>query len=165
MKVVFLDFDGVLNSQDWFYRRLPTCEFETREIWERNAFDPEAIERLNRLLETTKAKVVVSSSWRICRPLEKLRAILGYHNFKGEIIDTTPDLHRSDEARYFPETEPVQRGEEIWSWLQRHPEVEAYVILDDSGDMEPVMDKLIRTSWGLGLQDEHVDRAIRLLDH
>jgi hypothetical protein len=39
------------------------------------------------------------------------------------------------------------------------------VILDDDDDMEPYWDRLVQTSWdGNGLEDEHVERAIELLN-
>jgi hypothetical protein len=37
------------------------------------------------------------------------------------------------------------------------------VILDDDADMEPHMDRLIQTSWKIGLQDAHMNRAIKML--
>jgi hypothetical protein len=35
--------------------------------------------------------------------------------------------------------------------------------LDDDRDMEPFLDRLIRTNTQTGLQDEHVEQAIQML--
>ncbi len=62
-KYLFLDIDGVLNHQEWYERtwekrkkqevKYPYCEF-----------DPLCVERVNRILNETGAKLVISSSWR-----------------------------------------------------------------------------------------------------
>ena len=56
-----------------------------------------------------------------------------------------------------------ERGDEIRIWLDAHPEVAAFVVLDDDSDMTAVRDQYIQTSYDEGLTDEHVDRAISLL--
>jgi hypothetical protein len=88
----------------------------------------------------------------------ELREILGHFGFKGQIIGATP---RSTESK--------ARGKEIDAWLSgsgidRRDPVGSFVILDDDADMEPHMDRLIQTSWQYGLQDEHVVRAIEMLN-
>lgn len=45
-KYIFLDFDGVINTQN-------------------DKFDKNAMANLRRLLEKTDAKVVISSTWRL----------------------------------------------------------------------------------------------------
>lgn len=55
------------------------------------------------------------------------------------------------------------RGAQIQSWLDDHPEVTHYVVLDDDADMGPVLDRLVKTTWEYGLLDEHVDRAAGML--
>lgn len=142
MKVVFLDFDGVLNSRE------TTPEF---------GLDETLIARLNRLLAHTGAKVVISSSWRRCHSLEYCIATLENAGFKGEVLGATPEREREWGSPSTP------RGFEIQDWLHANPEVEAFVILDDEGDMEHLLPFLVRTSMVSGLQDEHVDRAIEIL--
>jgi histidinol phosphatase-like enzyme len=66
MNVIFLDFDGVLNHQLWYKRRMD--EVDTESIVSKYPFyefDPESIKRLNRIVKETNSKIVVSSSWRI----------------------------------------------------------------------------------------------------
>ena len=54
MKVIFLDVDGVLNSQSLFER----CGEELVPI------DEENIQYLKAIVDATNAKIVLSSSWR-----------------------------------------------------------------------------------------------------
>ena len=59
MKVIFLDIDGVLNSDEYFDKieNLNVQGIE-REI------DVNKIKLLKRAVDETKAKVVLTSSWR-----------------------------------------------------------------------------------------------------
>jgi hypothetical protein len=126
---------------------------------EEGALDPKAIARLNRLIEATGAKVVISSSWRYGRTVERLQELLTKRDFVGEVIDKTVDCVLHKELYVADE-----RGHEIREWLNRHPEVKSFVVLDDDNDMATVADRHIKTSlFRGGLLDEHVDRAIEML--
>lgn len=153
MKVLFLDIDGVLNSTAWSIRRDPG----------RCPIDPVAMGRLNRVLRETSAVVVVSSSWRIGRRIVDLRAVLREHGLEGQVIGVTPYLARADLPRILPEERAVERGEEIRVWLDSHPEVECFAVVDDDSDMDLVRDRFVQTCHEDGLQDEHADRLIALL--
>lgn len=69
MKIIFLDIDGVLNSEKWYTERFdkdlqsyPLCEF-----------DPLCVEQLNILIQKTNAKLVISSTWRLGRTIDELK--------------------------------------------------------------------------------------------
>jgi hypothetical protein len=146
MKILFLDFDGVMNCQS-FIRSLEqpfntTCDSEI--------ISPDAIIRLNKIIRETKAEVVVSSVWRKTKTAFMLQCMMLRHGFEGEIIDTTPNSAKGI------------RGLEIQDWLDRNS-VEAFVILDDSSDMAHLMPRLIQTTFEDGLQDCHVEKAIEML--
>jgi hypothetical protein len=148
LKVVFLDFDGVLNSKEFF--RSPRHEES-----EAGALDPEAIARLNRLLAATGAVVVISSSWRHGYPVEALASMLESRGFVGVVHDKTRD---------WISPACTQRGDEIADWLRDHPECTTYVVLDDGADMDAVRERFVQTDVDDGgLQDTHVDRAIAML--
>ena len=111
--------------------------------------DPDAVERIMRIVKETGAEIVVSSTWRfddsICY---KLR-------FMGipQIYGITPGTVK----RY--------RGEEIKLWLDEHPEVINYVIIDDDNDMLDEQDShLVQTSWLTGITDYDVEKAINILN-
>lgn len=145
MKVIFLDFDGVLNHQELFLQRHLEGGGDPDD-----AIDPACVERLNRLIQETGAKVVVSSTWRILKTLDVLQEILDKRGFVGELIGktTTDDLGC--------------RGNQIAEWLS-HNEVDSFVILDDDSDMGDLIDHLVRTDIRNGLLDEHVLEAINIL--
>jgi predicted dehydrogenase len=155
MRVIFLDFDGVLNSDSFFRandgRYVP------------GALDPGAVARLTALVARTGAKVVIASTWRLDYTLERIREILAKHGFVGEVIGVTPSIQRVDEdegciVRHGP------RGLEIQAWIDAQPEpVEAFVILDDQRDMEHLLPRLVCTDFATGLLDAHVEDAFARL--
>lgn len=164
-RIIFLDFDGVLNS-------LLFCEKlsaeTTSSAWQerlaasggstatREMIDPAAVARLNRLIAETGAEVVVSSSWRKIFDIQTLQEVLNKKGFKGYIIDVTPDL--SCEPIYTP-NQRRERGYEIARWLRDNAPDAEYVVFDDDGDMTAVWERFIQTSWYDGLLDEHIEKA------
>ncbi len=119
MKVIFLDIDGVLvtrNSIKYQYLNFPD-ETNIR-------FSKKAVKNLNKLIRLTGAKIVISSTWRLFHSLEKLQNIFEEQKIKGKIISTTSVEKATIE-------EDIPRGQKIADWLEQHPEVEQYVIIDD----------------------------------
>jgi hypothetical protein len=139
--IIFLDFDGVLNSHAWFAARRDSTQL-----------DPAAVALLNQLIERTDAQVVVSSSWRIGFSRLELEAGLRQVGFAGTVLDVTPNLR-----------EAYARGKEIALWRMQNRHVGPFVILDDDSDMGELMPFLIKTGFDLGLQQEHIDRAVAIL--
>lgn len=168
MKLVFLDIDGVLNSGPYL-RSLDPGEGVSlyRSIGEAADIDPDAVVRLNRLVESVGAYVVISSSWRHGRTVAELARILRSRGFAfpSRVLGRTPD--------FVPNNNPLskdhcgERGNEIQAWLDGAPmygiEVESFVILDDNSDMAHLADRLVLTTFDAGLEDKHVEYAIALL--
>lgn len=115
-RIIFLDIDGVLNSTRTCIATggYPGEELEAKDL---TRFDWIAIGLLRRLCESSGIQIVLSSSWRIIVDIKKLGDALGL-----PIIDKTPVLASS-------------RGNEIARWLNEHPEVEQWAIIDDDSDM------------------------------
>jgi len=172
-RVVFLDMDGVLNSDCYFKaigdKQIPIPEKEWNaaidtDEWWTGMIDPVPVERLNRIIAATEAKVVISSSWRYhCTP-EMMQRFLDTKGFKGEVIGRTPIVNQMPGG--FQNT--GKRGTEIEIWLvkNRHLNVMDYfAILDDigPGGFPGLEAHHIHTSWGYGLLEEHVQPAIDLL--
>jgi hypothetical protein len=153
MKVLFLDIDGVLNSEQ-FYRALYR---QVNVALALTDFCPIACSNLMEILvEAPEVKIVVSSSWRIGTELSELRQIL-WANAKvpeNRVIDKTPLL--SDWGG--------PRGFEIQAWLDKHPEVTKFVILDDTDDMEHLKPFLVLTDLKHGLQLRDSEKVLSLLD-
>lgn len=144
--VVFLDFDGVLNSRTFLSG--PSYDLTN------NPFDPKAITRLNTLTDQTGARRVISSSWRMGRSTGELAHLLKTHEVSGRVIDCVRPRKTNAEAR----------GDIVLEWLDTHPTVDAFVMLDDDarlGEFPP--DRFIRTSFEEGLCDEHVQQAVGIL--
>ena len=73
--------------------------------------DPSAIEKINKIIRQTKAKVVISSSWLLGRSIQNLQDIFNKKGFIGTIDDITPHL------RYIGNDNTVPRGCEIETYL------------------------------------------------
>lgn len=157
-KYIFLDIDGVLNSNFFFIERSQSDRW--KEAYEKYpqeiahgvcSIDEKAVTRLNKIIKETGAKIVVSSTWRHDPYLQEIFNVVG---IETPILDVTPSL----KSRV--------RGEEIQAWLDKISEPYKYVILDDDTDMLPKQfPYFIQTDclkWGL--DDNDVELAIKLLN-
>ena len=176
MKVLFLDIDGVLNSENWFGYRLyciknnmfnEVINFvntnDERIKYKLSMIDDRAIANLNRIIEETGCKVVLSSSWRSCVEFENTLTeyLLKLKGFKYELYDVTPRLWFNDFS--------IRRGEEIQLWMDKESEkneIESFVILDDDdSDMLPEqMNNFVHVDGQVGLTDKDVFTAIEILN-
>lgn len=125
--LIFLDFDGVLNSELFYKNRSK----ELNKRGRRDELDRNTIKLLNEFLKRVNGKVVVSSTYRKGCTIQELTDLLGYFGFDGEIIDKTPVLGRF-----------CVRGNEILEWIKDNKslvgpyyEYKNYVIFDDDSDM------------------------------
>lgn len=149
IKVLFLDFDGVLNSAQFAhlqYRHWMADHSNPRPY--REDFCPIACSNLLWILEEVpELKLVVSSSWRLGTPMTELKAILHRQGIPPElVIDKTPDLYK--DKRELP------RGLEIQKWLDDNKalNVEKFCIVDDDSDMEHLTEThFVKTSSMVGM--------------
>jgi hypothetical protein len=146
VRIIFLDVDGVLNSQAFYDRYLPFGRPVPRP-----PLDRDAVRRLDRLIVATGAWIVLSTSWR---GYSTLPGWLVSHGCRGAVVGRTP-------------FRPAPRGVEIATWLnaaaRRGVPIQRFAILDDDADMGALAPYLVQTDHRYGLQDEDVDRAIDLL--
>ena len=152
MKIIFLDINGVLNSKMYEATRA-----------ENGFIDLSRVKLLADIVHATEAKIVLSSTWRV--EWDKSPELCGedgtYINRCLEqyglcIIDKTPFHLLFDNRR-----------REILAWLTRHhDEVESFVILDDinCGWGELGSRVVITDPYGYGLDEEHVQKTINLLN-
>lgn len=150
MKIIFLDIDGVLNSEKAY--RSGECNY-TKWNWENGTEDHHqsfcswSKELLNNLIDETGAKIVISSTWR-SSGIEFMRKVWEIEGMHGEIIGITPNF-RGDINGY-----NIPRGCEIDYYLEHDLKfnhinwdkdtqqqymdrsgVENYIIIDDDSDM------------------------------
>lgn len=146
-RTLMLDIDGVLNSATWF-AKMQSDALDRYPI--SNMIDPECVARLNTLIDLSGADVVISSSWRIVHPLGEIYHALKAKGFTGKIIGRTP--------KYMP-----PRGREIQEFMTgAGRDCDHLVILDDNSSMAHLTPRLVLTSWGVGLTDADVRRALEL---
>jgi hypothetical protein len=163
MKVIFLDFDGVLNSSASFLmesrkkKRLVANYYKgvkpgmsnksAKEYRVNQTFSEVAASNFQYILDKCPdVKVVISSTWRLIHTIEFLMEKLEEYGIdSSRVIGKTP---RASSGRL---SQDAPRGDDISEWLAEHPEVTDYVILDDNSDMTVHMDKLVQTTWLDGL--------------
>lgn len=116
LKVIFLDIDGVLNSHR---SAVAFGGYPHHAADHRGKFDEVAVRLIRGIAKAAGAKVVLSSSWRCDPEWREIGNALGI-----PLLDRTPSMLGP-------------RGKEIAAWLDNHPEVERYAIVDDDGDMLP----------------------------
>lgn len=162
MKILFLDFDGVITTLESGWR---LC--------------PKKMELLGRILDETDAKIVISSSWRRNTLEETLEFIGGGcvnakdnpFPYCDEVIGITNRMYA------FSYNDPINsngkrpnylipRGVEIDRWLKvNSSNVDSYVILDDDDDMLYCQrDNFVRTHMYNGLSEQDVELAIKILN-
>lgn len=137
MKVIFLDVDGVLNS--------------VADKWSTELSTESHLLLLKQLVDTTGAKIVLSSSWR------KIPSLLSVLEAKLQSLG----LSIYSSTRSVPGT----RGIEIKDWLTHSGEdIEQFVILDDDSDMDEYTNtNLVHTRASIGLQPDDVAKAKEIL--
>lgn len=175
IKVVFLDFDGVLNDMypNNPEHRIDYPSFEKVKIV-RNAknfiydelkkidsdkdipglcalcdLDYEKVIKLNRLVEETDCYIVFSTAWRGNPHLPLFLAIMGFL-YPERCIDHTKWL--------------TDRGEEIQEWLNRNPTVAKYAIVDD--EISDIVNYHVKESIFKvrGLTCSDIDNVVRWLN-
>lgn len=169
MKVIFLDIDGVLNTEVYMrhlfyiheqigvkdYKAIKASKLYRDEYghW----LDPMAVDMLKWVIEATEAKIVISSTWRNSG-LEVMQEMWASRSLPGDVISITPN-HR-------PRTgTSLQRGKEIQEWLDQHPEVTHYVIIDDDADMEPHQKEcFVQTDYQYGLTAQKAHDCVIILN-
>ena len=168
MKILFLDFDGVLNHRGWFENKRARAEED-----DRREFCPRSIEALN-TITAAGAKVVISSSWRLMHELPYLKRLLRDEGVNAEVIGKTPNLWNStSDGGTIVTAEP--RGHEILAWIEganadakrrgaSGTPVEGVVILDDDTDMACMAPWHVKTEFDEGLRSSHVAKALELLN-
>ena len=141
-KIIFLDFDGVLNSEQ-----------SVQAFGTRYRFAQSNVAALNQILRQTGAWLVITSSWREGLMLAEL----------GHFLERDGVLPRRVLGRT-RSLEDQPRGMEIAAWLRSAPyPVSSFVILDDRDDMAMHQHRLVQTNPHTGLNLSHAERAIALL--
>lgn len=152
MKIIFLDIDGVIQSP-----RYCVAIGETGLL---SAFEPAAMSMVRNLLRDSKAKIVISSSWRAGKNDET--QMLLKQLFRSCGFKLIANSFHTDWRTISIQGQP--RGAEIKEWLDRHPETESYLIFDDDADMLPEQSgSFVQTDCYNGILLQHYDQARKIL--
>lgn len=137
--VIFLDIDGVLqplDNQDRFnqdmdrLRKEVAVKYDNDQYLEVNKYylaavyydwDKEAVELVRKLCVDENARIVISSNWRLYNSLLRLRDYFRLHLLDQYIVGQTVKSPKS----------PHYRCDEIMQYLNIHPALKSFVIIDD----------------------------------
>ena len=150
-KILFLDFDGVLNTEH--YQGLLQYQGKPWQDEYGAFFDPKAVKQLKRIIDATDADIVVESSWKYLG-LDAMKELWKVRNLPGTIIDITPSLLGKN------------KGVEIASWLSKYAKQDIrYVIIDDEYViLDSQLPHFILTNPYEGITEEQANRAISMLN-
>ena len=149
-KIIFLDFDGVLNTEH--YQGLLQYQGKPWQDEYGAFFDPKAVKQLKRIIDATDADIVVESSWKYLG-LDAMKELWEVRNLPGTIIDITPSLLGKN------------KGVEIASWLSKYKQDIRYVIIDDEYViLDSQLPHFILTNPYEGITEEQANRAISMLN-
>lgn len=167
MKVIFLDIDGVLNptyymnALHWMHEH-SGGKIKMMDQYGQLFFD-QNVQALNRVVELSGVKIVLSSTWRMAG-LKQMKQMWIDRGLPGDLIDVTPTettVVKRGMAEFY---DLVSRGMEVECWLQDHPDVEGYVIIDDCRDfLEHQKERFVQTDPMIGFTEEDADRTIKIL--
>ena len=150
IKVIFLDFDGVLNSKMYF---------ETHSSVGL-AIDSTRLELLKRIVLGTNAKIVLSTSWRA--HWDKEDSLCDDVGREVNRILAEKDIVIFDKIS----DDSGSRYEKISDWLENHPSVTKFVVLDDTPFEKGVLKNhfVLTSNLRHGLDEADVETAMRILN-
>lgn len=156
-KVIFLDIDGVLNKssfgEDTYYDKFADSDL---------ALDQDLIANLKTLVESDDSiRIVWSSDWGVYdkeywnRWKNPIKHIESFDWMKGKVLGITP---RKLSSEHF---------HEIKWWLDHHPDINDYVILEDSyfpDEWFGLEHHLVRCDSAKGFDNDCLEKALMILN-
>ena len=167
-KIIFLDFDGVLNTEH--YQNLLQYQGKPWQDEYGAFFDPNAVKQLKRIIDATGADIVVESSWKYLG-LDAMKELWKVRSLPGRVIDITPSSI-SDEYLSNVDLDNLDasmlhcKGLEIASWLSEQKKQDIrYVIIDDEYViLDSQLPYFILTNLYEGITEEQANKAISILN-
>jgi hypothetical protein len=165
MKIIFLDCDGVLNSQKFFNSGGGKHRMgDVGLSFGASQLDPAGLALVDKIVDATGAKIVISSSWRHIWDWHEIAAMFQNRGFKNvdSIIGKTGNSKED------------HRGTEVAEWLgldrerqvvdDNHDPISTYVILDDNDEFDTSQHPhFVRTNPQTGITERDVQKAIQIL--
>ena len=169
MNVIFLDFDGVLDTN--YYKSDEQIE--------------EKIKILSDICHKYDCKVVIEASAKLAIDEETLKIdsdanwvnflFSCFKKYNIDVIGRTPSVRKYYSKNFYTS---MWKEDEIRLYLFRHPEIEHYCIIDDDdltamhrkSDLDKVRDHLVTTKdflkdkpWEEGLLESHQEEVGEIL--
>ncbi len=151
VKYIFLDFDGVLNTEQ-YQAQLAIDGKPTKDKYG-PLFDPKAVARLSEIIEATKAEIVIISSWG---------DVLG----QDKIFEMWEERGLPGEARmvFVPNEKFQSKAQWIKESLDRRIFL-PYIILDDESIFTPEQEEYhLKINPISGISKQDVKRSIDILN-
>lgn len=169
IKVVFLDIDGVLNSECSVYENYEKFNHDPSHT---DMPCPAAVANLNIILDSDpNIRIVLSSTWRILGFFGYVEKILILSGMRpGLMFDETPrrpgeprgfEIQQwlcAYEQRFRRSDEPRRLDEKVY-----HGPIESFVILDDDSDMAQLSGHHVHIDGTWGLTKEDANLALEVL--
>ena len=162
MKVIFLDFDGVLNCVKSKSRAPFSYE---PDIWY-VGLDSDKMRNLAKIIQETDAKIVLTTTWRDYYTI-------GAYKQESQVGKYMNNKFRKLGLKIYDKIQRgkrFDRGRGVKVWLEEHPEVTDFVILDDEemgyyNDYDLFDPHFVKTFWdGHGLTENCANAAIKILN-
>ena len=188
MKVIFIDFDGVINTLQDFY------DYSTNKI-DKKTLGAKKLKRIKVLSDACKkydAKVVIESAYKdhideetLETDIDWIKEIFDILKTNGvEVVGRTPCLEEFKED--YDGNPRIWKEDEILEYLRRHPEIDSYCVIDDDdlvtiparkegnfskSDLNKVRDHLVTVYplgdnklFDVGLQEYHKEEIGKILE-
>lgn len=153
MKVVFLDYDGVVNTPMW-KSDSPVCNFAFPSDNTVNNF--QAVQWLSEFCQKFGYDIVVTSSWRRKDNFPECLKNGGLRDGIN-ILGHTEYLDKVDWR--------IKRGSEIEKYLKDHPEITHYLIIDDENiALECQKLHFVQTNPNVGFMLNDFDKARQIAE-
>lgn len=145
---ILLDIDGVMvKAASWKQPEMLNDGFP--------AFSNVAISSLQKILSDTGASIVLTTSHKSLYSLDEWKSIFSKRGIVAEIDKLNENVNG------------YNRKDEIVNWLNVHPDLDDFVIIDDDKSLNDLSDyyknQLILTSPMIGLNDKAACEAVDIL--
>ncbi len=161
-KIIFLDFDGVLNNWDYENPWMGTAKL-LNGYTDRDEFgllfDTGCVARLETVVEKTGAGIVLISSWRH-EGLPRMQEMWHVRQLPGELVGIAALNDRITTGSL----DSPSRGDIVKEWLDGN-ETGNYVIIDDTDDfLRSQRRRLILPDYDIGFTESDMKKAIKILE-
>jgi hypothetical protein len=152
-KVLFLDFDGVLNPYLYSNHLTKMWKYKPDIVKSRDQFGdyfaPWCVDELAHLVRFTGCELVISSTWRVYMDVKHMWE---FRRLPGTVIGQTPQLL-------------LERGLEVKAWCEENGTPDKFAIIDDIDEFTNAWggDHFVQTVDKYGWTRKETERLIELL--